>query len=251
MSLENFTINKNIKLPYYYQLYESLAADIRSNKIPEGHKLEPEMVLCDKYGLSRITVRQALKELELSGFIIRERGKGTYVRKKVETLSLQKVSSIVDELRRGGIDTRKKILKKELVSPDYKLMEIMSLNKSEKIFYIERFILAFEKPFYITKAYFPYSLTGKINNNILINNSFTAIITDVLNFKLVHSKRVLTADVPDKKTAELLEIAPEDKQVINYVQTFWTIVYKNKNWIIYFEEFFNSSQGKFVFEKTY
>ncbi|MBM3707622.1 MAG: GntR family transcriptional regulator [Actinobacteria bacterium] len=251
MSLENFTINKNIKLPYYYQLYESLAADIRSNKIPEGHKLEPEMVLCDKYGLSRITVRQALKELELSGFIIRERGKGTYVRKKVETLSLQKVSSIVDELRRGGIDTRKKILKKELVSPDYKLIEIMSLNKSEKIFYIERFILAFEKPFYITKAYFPYSLTGKINNNILINNSFTAIITDVLNFKLVHSKRVLTADVPDKKTAELLEIAPEDKQVINYVQTFWTIVYKNKNWIIYFEEFFNSSQGKFVFEKTY
>jgi GntR family transcriptional regulator len=251
MCPENFTINKSLKLPYYYQLYESLSADIRNKKFPEGQKLESEMDLCVKYGVSRITVRQALKELELNGYIIRERGKGTYVRKKVETLSLQKVSSIIDELRREGIETREKILSKELILPDEKLISVMDLSKAEKILYVERLVLAFEKPLYITKAYLPYSLTGNISKNMLTQNSFTRIITDILSLRLVHSKRVLIADVPDKQTADLLGIAPEDKQVINYVQTFWTVIHENVRRLIYFEDFFNSSHGTFIFEKTY
>jgi GntR family transcriptional regulator len=251
MGPENYTINRSLKLPYYYQLYESLAEDIRSNKLSEGYQLDSEMGLCQKYGVSRITVRQALKELEINGYVIRERGKGTFVRKKVETLSLQKVSSIVDELRREGIDTREKILQKEIISHDEKLISIMNLSEGEKILFVQRLVLAFDKPLYITKAYFPYSMTGNISKNILSQNSFTRIITDILNLRLVYSKRVLVADVPDKQTADLLGIAPEDKQVINYVQTFWTVIHENKQRLIYFEDFFNSSQGKFVFEKTY
>ena len=251
MSPENFTINRNLKLPYYYQLYESLAADIQNDRLSEGQKLESEMELCEKFGLSRITVRQALKELELNGYITRERGKGTFIRKKIETLSLQKVSSIVDELRREGIDTQKKILQKAVIIPDDRLISILNLSEGEKILFVKRLVFAFEKPLYITKAYLPYSVTENISVKMLTRNSFTKIITEILNLRLIHSKRVLVADVPDEQTADLLGIAPEDKQVISYVQTFWTVIYENVQRLIYFEDFFNSAQGKFVFEKTY
>jgi GntR family transcriptional regulator len=92
-------INKNLKVPYYYQLYENIVEGIEKNMLSEGDRLYGELQLCEKYGVSRITVRQALKELEVNGYIVRERGKGTFIRKKIETHSLQKVSSIVDELK--------------------------------------------------------------------------------------------------------------------------------------------------------
>ncbi len=58
-------INRQLKVPYYYQLYESIVENIENNKLVEGDKLAGEMELCESYGVSRITVRQALKELEL------------------------------------------------------------------------------------------------------------------------------------------------------------------------------------------
>jgi GntR family transcriptional regulator len=251
MSTGNFTINKNLKLPYYYQLYESLASSIQSDKFSEGQQLETEMELCRKFDVSRTTIRQALKELELNGYIIRERGKGTFVRKKIETHSLQKVSSIVDELREEGISTRKKIIQNEIAIPDERITSVLNLKDGEKIFFVKRLVFAFKKPLYLSLAYLPFSITGTISKRMLSENSFTKIITEVLNLRLVHSKRILAADVPDRQTAGLLEITPDDKQVINYVQTYWTIIHENIEKLIYFEEFFNSAQGKFIFEKTY
>ncbi|MBM3713180.1 MAG: GntR family transcriptional regulator [Actinobacteria bacterium] len=78
----NIKINKNLKIPYYHQLYENIAKSIENNQFAEGEKLAGEFELCENYGVSRITVRQALKELELTGYIVRERGRGTFIRKK-------------------------------------------------------------------------------------------------------------------------------------------------------------------------
>jgi hypothetical protein len=50
---------------------------------------------------------------------------------------------------------------------------------------------------------------------------------------------------------ELLEINPRGKKVLHYLQTYWTVIHNNRSRYIYFEEYFNSSKGKFVFEKDY
>jgi len=249
--MNNLKINRNLKLPYYYQLYKNIAEGIENNQFAAGEKLSSEIELCDSFGVSRITVRQALKELELNGYIIRERGKGTFVRKKIETHSLQKVSSIVDELRSEGVKTLNKILVYEVVSPDERMVKVLELESNEKILFVKRLVLAFGEPLYITKAYFPYSVTGKIKRKVLTESSFTRIVTEILNLKLIHTKRILEADVPDKEISELLDLKKSDKRVVNYLQTFWTISHFERSRIIYFEEYFNSSKGKFIFEKDY
>ncbi len=257
MKMENlikateFKINKNLKIPYYYQLYENLVKSIQSNELIEGQKLESELELCEKFGVSRITVRQALKELELNGYIIRERGKGTFIKKKIETHSLQKVSSIVDELRKEGIKTKNKIVQKEVILPDIKIKNILQLKDKEKILFVKRLVLAFGKPLYLTKAYLPFAISGNISNEILIENSFTRIVTQILKLRLIHSKRILEADIPDEEVIKLLEMESDEKKVINYLQTIWTVSQNDDLKIIYFEEYFNSAHGKFVFEKDY
>ncbi len=247
----NLKIDRKLKIPYYYQLYSKLSHEIENGVFHAGDRLPNEMLLCEKFGVSRITVRQALRELELNGYIIRERGRGTFIRKNIETHSLQKVSSIIDELKEEGIKTKKKILENKILDPDDRTKKILELLEGEKIFFVKRLIYSYGSPLYITKAYFPFDMTGKISKKFLMENSFTRIITEIFGLKLMHSKRILEPDIPDREIAELLEIKSGEKKVIHYLQTYWTVVYRNHSRTVYFEEYFNSSKGKFIFEKDY
>ena len=187
----------------------------------------------------------------MNGYIVRERGRGTFVRKKIETHSLQKVSSIIDELKSEGIKTKKKILENTVTRPDERIKKILELSNDEMVFFVKRLVYSFGSPLYITKAYFPFDLMGRISKKILMDSSFTTIINEHSNLKLMHSKRILEPDVPDEEIMELLEIKPDGKKIVHYLQTYWTVMHKSESRFIYFEEYFNSSKGKFVFEKDY
>lgn len=52
---------------------------ISSGELQEGEKLEGERALAIRYGINRTTVREALKELEVRGFVRRVQGSGTFV----------------------------------------------------------------------------------------------------------------------------------------------------------------------------
>ena len=61
------------------KLYELLHAQIVSGKLAAGAMLPSEMELCAKHKMSRITIRRALRELEVIGLLRRQRGAGTVV----------------------------------------------------------------------------------------------------------------------------------------------------------------------------
>ncbi|MGI8958928.1 MAG: GntR family transcriptional regulator [Bryobacteraceae bacterium] len=68
--------------PKYRQLIESLSNDILSGRVKTGEKLPSEAALVKKFGISRITVGRALRELQNRGLVDRIAGSGTYVRKR-------------------------------------------------------------------------------------------------------------------------------------------------------------------------
>jgi len=70
--------------PIYYQLAKSLKSEILRGERPPGSQLPTEEELSAGHGVSRVTVRSALKKLEIEGFIHRVKGKGTYVSSNVE-----------------------------------------------------------------------------------------------------------------------------------------------------------------------
>jgi len=68
------TINFSSHIPYYIQLIDLLKDQIQNKKWAPGEQIPGEQELCDMYGVSRTVVRQALRELELSGIITRRKG---------------------------------------------------------------------------------------------------------------------------------------------------------------------------------
>ena len=69
----------NRSVPLYYQLANLLTEKIVSRELHTGDRLPTEVELVEQYGISRITVRQALRLLEEEGLIRREVGRGTFV----------------------------------------------------------------------------------------------------------------------------------------------------------------------------
>lgn len=65
--------------PRYVQLAETLAGDIAAARYPVGALLPTEHQLCEQHGVSRATVREALRRLSELGLIAREHGVGTRV----------------------------------------------------------------------------------------------------------------------------------------------------------------------------
>ncbi|MBT4265635.1 MAG: GntR family transcriptional regulator [Deltaproteobacteria bacterium] len=66
--------------PLYHKLAQTLRERISTGEYPPGSKIPTEPKLCEEFGLSRITVRQAVEILETKGFVERQQGRGTFVR---------------------------------------------------------------------------------------------------------------------------------------------------------------------------
>lgn len=73
---------RSLKEPLYQHIIMDLKQAIIAGTYPPGSKLPTELNLSETYGVSRITSKRALVELENEGIVIRVRGKGSFVREK-------------------------------------------------------------------------------------------------------------------------------------------------------------------------
>ena len=65
--------------PLYQQLADRLVQAITNGTLVAGQQVPSESELTETYGISRVTVRQALQLLVKSGQLVAKRGKGTFV----------------------------------------------------------------------------------------------------------------------------------------------------------------------------
>jgi len=67
------------KIPYYMRLRDHFTAMIEAGSLAPGAKLAPERTLAEKFSITRVTVRQALTQMEAEGLIFREERRGWFV----------------------------------------------------------------------------------------------------------------------------------------------------------------------------
>jgi GntR family transcriptional regulator len=86
----------------YLKLAENLMAQIKSGALTEGSPLPSERELCEQYGVSRTTVRQALQELQEEGYANSIQGKGTFVSRSPVQQELRPIYNFDEGMRRLG-----------------------------------------------------------------------------------------------------------------------------------------------------
>jgi GntR family transcriptional regulator len=106
-------------LPLYQQISELLIRDIASGRLIDGERLSPEREMAADLGIAVGTLRQALKELESKGMLVRVQGSGNYVRARSEPESVYALFRL-ERAAGGGLPTAR-VLSVDRLAKDHTL----------------------------------------------------------------------------------------------------------------------------------
>ena len=104
--------------PSYRRIVRVLEERIHAGEYPPGHRLPPERELCEIFGVSRITARQALSELAQRRLVVRHQGQGTFVSRVGLESSLLGFFSISEALKADGRLVATRVVSTGIVAPD-------------------------------------------------------------------------------------------------------------------------------------
>lgn len=140
------TIERESPTPLYHQLKELLGSRIANGEWQPGDMLPTEEQLQEQYEVSRTTVRQALKVLELEGLISRQRGRGTFVSRPKLSHSAEPHFRLIDTLLQQGVQPGWQLLSAEWVPSSQEVAEQLQLDPGTPVFRLCRLRLANEEP---------------------------------------------------------------------------------------------------------
>ena len=127
-------LDESNSIPLYLQLKNTIKDLINSGEIQKGDRIPSEFELCKKYNVSRITVRNALSELESEGYLIKKQGKGTFVTKPKIFRPLEDTVGFTESCKNAGVDSTSIVLKKEILPLTQQYQNDLQLEKHDKIF---------------------------------------------------------------------------------------------------------------------
>ena len=101
---------------------------ILSGEFPFGSKLPNEDMLCDRFGVSRVTIREAVRGLIEDGYVVRRQGSGTFVTRRPNLRnSLDSNFSYTEYLESAGTRAGKQILGARTIVADAETLEALAL----------------------------------------------------------------------------------------------------------------------------
>lgn len=130
--------------------FQRLQADLAAliNKTPAGQRLPSEPDLAKQLGVSRATLREAMRSFETQGLIRRRQGSGTFVVGKVQALDsgLEVLESLETIAKRMGLEVSVSDLSVEIVSADEELASSLNVAAGAKLTRVRRVIRAEGRP---------------------------------------------------------------------------------------------------------
>lgn len=148
------SFNSNSRIPLYYRLLDEFEEKIRTEEWGRGSKIPPERMLCEIYGVSRITVRKALDELIRSGKLFTIQGKGTFVSEEKISQNLGSIYSFSQEMEKQGKISSTRVVEVETIEADAKIAERLKINTGDEVLVLKRLRLADELPIMYERTYF-------------------------------------------------------------------------------------------------
>jgi GntR family transcriptional regulator len=200
------SIKRESPIPLYFQLKQLLAKRITSAELQPGDILPTEEQLQETYLLSRTTVRQALKELEIEGLVSRYRGRGTFVSQPIIRHSSEPHFSLTDALLQQGIQPSWHVLSAEWVPATMDVASSFELEPATPVFRLRRLRLTNDEPIGYHIALAAPSMAASIDKSQFHSGGSLRYLrgNDALNGS--YANRTLEAVGASSEVSDLLDI---------------------------------------------
>ncbi len=200
--------DKKILIPRYYLIYEELYKEIIDGQYQVGDKFPSDTELCERYKVSRGTVREAVKKLFHEGLLVREQGRGTFVTHKPEKIEqdAQQLMGFSELMKMHSIVPTAKVLEQKTITPDKKIKEILKLVDKDKTVKIHRLRYGNNEPLIVERSYFVYDLFQQILKYDLEKESIYEVMYRETSLRLGSAHQTIEAIAASPVDSILLKI---------------------------------------------
>lgn len=198
-------IDKYSPLPIYYQIEEAIKGRIEKGELQEGEMIPSEREYAETYGISRMTVRQAITNLVNDGYLTRRKGKGTFVaNQKIEQrLGL---TSFTEDMKARGLKPSTKLIDFQISEARGKIAAGLGIHPGDEIYEIQRVRLADNIPMALETTYLAADLVKGLNQRI-VQGSLYQFVEEELGLNIDYATQELEASVARETESEVLRIA--------------------------------------------
>lgn len=201
-------LDRSGPIPLYHQLKQWFSSRILSGELAPGEQLPDEFEICERLGVSRGVVRQAMTELEYAGMISRQRGRGTFVAipKTAEGL-ISGLRGLADDAAMRGQKIDSKVLLLREVPAEDTVAEKLELRPGDPVVELERLRSLEGGPHVVVVTYLPALLVpGLVKEDFNGGTSLYRVLRDNYGLNIVSGVRRVEVAPARARQARLLGV---------------------------------------------
>ena len=203
-------IDRRSDEPVYRQIARELAASIVREQFGPDGRLPTEQQLTERYGVSRITIRQAMDVLDRQNLILRRRAKGTFARKPQVRADLQQFGSFYESIAQQGFAIDTELLAFRRIRPPKRVARALRCERS--LFLARKYVVE-GTTLGITSIYLPPLAFGITREQAERQYTFS-LLEHTLGYKIGRSDLAIRAESARGTVPAELGVRPNEAVLV-------------------------------------
>lgn len=198
----------NDSVPMYQQISSIIERQISEGVYKEGEKIPTEIQLMEQFGVSRTTVRLAIKEITKSNLVKKIPGKGTFVNKVFH--NLEEFKLLYESLIDVGVIPERELLEFEKVQATPEIQQSLELEENAKVLRIIRLLHVNKRPIAMVEITLHPELVDAINKDEARKHPVYQFLSDKKGLRFIQSDLEIFSENASKDVARVLQINEND-----------------------------------------
>lgn len=191
-------------MPAYQRIQNVIRERIERGELRPGSAVDSERELARIHGVSPMTARHALAELQREGLVERHRGAGTFV--APPKIQFNKLTGFTENMASRGLPARSRIIAATLTETEHDIAAKLGLSPTSRLVVVQRLRQGGSEPFALETCYLAAEEFGELADAALERGSIFAVLEREHGIQLAHADEEIDATTADIKTAELMDI---------------------------------------------
>ena len=183
----------NGRLHRYHRIAESLRERILGGVLSAGSRLANQRALAREFGVTLMTLRQALEVLEREGLIARRHGLGTFVASRSIDYDILHLRTFAGDLSAKGEVVETRFLGSHFILPDRRAAQALRLPPGEMAFVLDRLRLVDAHPMSHQRSFLPRSVGEEVAKADLSVTPLRKILSFKLGVEITRARETVCA----------------------------------------------------------
>ncbi|WP_433735480.1 GntR family transcriptional regulator [Pseudomonas putida] len=193
-------------VPLHTQLRDVLRARILDGEYPQDSQMPSESELGTLFKVSRITVRQALGDLQKEGLIFKIHGKGTFVAKPKTFQNVSTLQGLAESMTGRGYEVINRLRSFKFITADKLVAERLQVAEGETVAQIKRVRLINREPISLEITYLPKAIGERLEKADLVTRDIFLILENDCGLALGHADLAIDAVLADSDLTQALNV---------------------------------------------